>query len=1060
MAGCYIDATFYVILTEATTPDPDPLAERRNPVGYVTSFNTRGGAVVPVAGDYTSSLITNLSSVTGSSVTAALNTINTTIYATQTANYVFAGPATGAAASPTFRALVDADIPTALTLGTITASGAGGVTINNSSGDPVAVFGAIGQKAVVINNLGLSADAAFNPVAKIHAEANTNCGVRLDAYSNTAAVQSGIQFYRAGGNLSSPSAVQSGDSMGYVGVFGYGATAFSTQSRASIKFLAAGNWTDTSHPTSITFYTTPSGSTTPGLVSTWNSDLTTSWTGAMSVTAAGGVQVQAAATQDAIRMIGRAGGTGTYIGTLTPTTLTASRTWTFPDATVLVAGSAAAITASRLPMGTATAGVIIDSTIAQGSITGLLTIAKAGTTARTITFPDAAITVAGSAAVLTEGRMVRVAAGGLLADTDILVGAANGVISRTGALTLKTTTATSLVLGTNDASTYTMASGAATVSHTASTIAETGTALFTHAIKGGGGTNQGAAYYINKSTTGTMLAFGDSSAIIGGAADTNAMFYTQAGVPLIWYIGAGERARMTATGQLLVGTTAAVGSETFRNNGATVLGDISIGAADGAISRAGHFYFGTDAEGTTNRIYVKGRKTGDSARAAYMTISALYNDMLAFSGTTYIGYDSIFSLIGALASLPAALDYPIAYRTGATGSGMFSEAGHLVLSPRTSLARDIIFVGGTSPAEIARFDMSAGAFLVGATVGVGSERLRVAGGTASTPGATDCTFGGGSVRGGADAYFNTVRVGLGGGAVSSNTVVGAGAMAATATGGDHTYVGYVAGASITNGSKGTAVGSGASGALTTGSNTASFGYVAALSITTTSGWTIVGSQAGRYQSGGTTALTESTNSVFLGYLTKGTQSASNEIAVGYAAEGKGSNTAVWGNTSITDNYLTKSVTLRTSADAGKMRWHYDSSTGEYGMQMRVLNKTGGASIKGYLLRASSTTNYGFQYVAVDEPDPIYVVYESGVADGSEMWVWAFGLVQIYTGNACSRRYVIRAVATGDADTTSGRATAEAAPSSPFATDKHFQEIAHAAAAGSAGLNMCWMNHAN
>lgn len=45
----------------------------------VTSFNSRTGAVVAVAGDYGSTLITNNSSVAGSTVTAALNTLGTAV---------------------------------------------------------------------------------------------------------------------------------------------------------------------------------------------------------------------------------------------------------------------------------------------------------------------------------------------------------------------------------------------------------------------------------------------------------------------------------------------------------------------------------------------------------------------------------------------------------------------------------------------------------------------------------------------------------------------------------------------------------------------------------------------------------------------------------------------------------------------------------------------------------------------------------------------------------------------------------------------------------------------
>jgi hypothetical protein len=53
----------------------------------------------------------------------------------------------------------------------------------------------------------------------------------------------------------------------------------------------------------------------------------------------GTVQVSAAATQDAVRLAGRAGGTGTFAVTLTPTTLSANRTLTLPDATTTVVGT-------------------------------------------------------------------------------------------------------------------------------------------------------------------------------------------------------------------------------------------------------------------------------------------------------------------------------------------------------------------------------------------------------------------------------------------------------------------------------------------------------------------------------------------------------------------------------------------------------------------------------------------------------------------------------------------------------------------------------------------------
>lgn len=52
-----------------------------------------------------------------------------------------------------------------------------------------------------------------------------------------------------------------------------------------------------------------------------------------------GIRSEAAVTQDAVVVAGRAGGTSSYAVTVTPTTLTASRTLTLPDATTTVVGT-------------------------------------------------------------------------------------------------------------------------------------------------------------------------------------------------------------------------------------------------------------------------------------------------------------------------------------------------------------------------------------------------------------------------------------------------------------------------------------------------------------------------------------------------------------------------------------------------------------------------------------------------------------------------------------------------------------------------------------------------
>lgn len=65
------------------------------------------------------------------------------------------------------------------------------------------------------------------------------------------------------------------------------------------------------------------------------------FTGANVFRSSGGITTLQAATQDAIKLLGRAGGTGSYVATLTPLTLSASRTWSLPDRDDTFAGLAA-----------------------------------------------------------------------------------------------------------------------------------------------------------------------------------------------------------------------------------------------------------------------------------------------------------------------------------------------------------------------------------------------------------------------------------------------------------------------------------------------------------------------------------------------------------------------------------------------------------------------------------------------------------------------------------------------------------------------------------------------
>lgn len=102
--------------------------------------------------------------------------------------------------------------------------------------------------------------------------------------------------------------------------------------------------------------------------------------------------IQAAATQDAVKLAGRAGGTGSYSVTITPTTLGGNRTATLPDANTTIPIFSQVITFSGPTA--ARAVTLPDSNTSIPIFSQTITF-SGPTAARTVTLPDAAFTVAG-----------------------------------------------------------------------------------------------------------------------------------------------------------------------------------------------------------------------------------------------------------------------------------------------------------------------------------------------------------------------------------------------------------------------------------------------------------------------------------------------------------------------------------------------------------------------------------------------------------------------------------------------------------------------------------------
>lgn len=130
-------------------------------------------------------------------------------------------------------------------------------------------------------------------------------------------------------------------------------------------------------------------------------------------------------------------------------------------------------------------------------------------------------------------------------------------------------------------------------------------------------------------------------------------------------------------------------------------------------------------------------------------------------------------------------------------------------------------------------------------------------------------------------------------------------------------------------------------------------------------------------------------------------------------------------------------------------------TVEGGLAVKLTNKTGAASVKGYVVSNSTTTASAVELIVQGEPDPIGVFYESGIADGAEAWVVVAGIADVYFIGSTTLGYLARTFIAGEAGYVTGQALAEALPAAPFATDKHFCEIGHVLEARvGAGLAKC------
>jgi hypothetical protein len=137
-----------------------------------------------------------------------------------------------------------------------------------------------------------------------------------------------------------------------------------------------------------------------------------------------------------------------------------------------------------------------------------------------------------------------------------------------------------------------------------------------------------------------------------------------------------------------------------------------------------------------------------------------------------------------------------------------------------------------------------------------------------------------------------------------NSVVGMQSLYFNTTGIYNSAIGMQSLYSNTTGQQNSTVGYQSLYSNTTGQYNSTVGYASLYSNTTGQYNSVIGYQAGRYIADGTTANVSGSNCVFLGANAYPSRSNdTNEIVIGYNSRGKGSNTVVLGNDSITNTYL-------------------------------------------------------------------------------------------------------------------------------------------------------------
>ena len=225
-------------------------------------------------------------------------------------------------------------------------------------------------------------------------------------------------------------------------------------------------------------------------------------------------------------------------------------------------------------------------------------------------------------------------------------------------------------------------------------------------------------------------------------------------------------------------------------------------------------------------------------------------------------------------------------------NGTLITSGDTGTVTNTMLANSAIIFGSTSQAlgstvsalngvSIGGTTASTGKFTSITNSGLTANQVVYAGTAGLESGSANMTFNGTTLTLANDASISGLTVGKGGGAVSTNTAVGASALGSNTTASDNTAVGYQAGYSNTTGAELTAIGWQSFKANTTANDNTGLGSYSGQANTTGADNTFIGFGAG-YKN------TTGSNNVALGSIALASNTtASYNTAIGYQTMANG-----------------------------------------------------------------------------------------------------------------------------------------------------------------------------